>query len=272
MNGQIIETTPSQNIFDSLMSSQYEVVSIAAEYPPDYEIPAHRHQRAQFLTSVSGKVTVATPKKKWIVPPNFAIWLPSNTTHQICTHENACIRSLFLSKIENTELNESCKLVSVPRLLRELIAKFVSFPTEYKVNSVQGSLVSVLKDELKSLRETALVLPQTNDPRLNAITSVLLSDPSNDRTLSDWGRLVGASNRTLARLFILETGLSFKQWKQKCRILIGCQLLSESKSVTEAAFIVGYGSTSAFSVSFKDLTGLTPREYSYEYIRSTYVY
>jgi AraC-like DNA-binding protein len=59
-------------------------------------------------------------------------------------------------------------------------------------------------------------------------------------------------------LFIRETGLSFGLWRQKVRLLDSIRLLTEGKSVTEAALDVGYASVSAFIAAFRETFGYTP--------------
>lgn len=60
------------------------------------------------------------------------------------------------------------------------------------------------------------------------------------------------------RLFQRETGLSFRGWRQRMRLLSSLQALEQGQSVTQAALGCGYESTSAFIVAFKGLFGATP--------------
>lgn len=62
------------------------------------------------------------------------------------------------------------------------------------------------------------------------------------------------------RLFQRETGLSFRGWRQRMRLLSSLQALEQGQSVTQAALGCGYESTSAFIVAFKGLFGATPGE------------
>jgi AraC-like DNA-binding protein len=62
------------------------------------------------------------------------------------------------------------------------------------------------------------------------------------------------------RLFQRETGLSFRGWRQRMRLLSSLGTLEQGRSVTEAALSCGYDSTSAFIAAFKGLFGVTPGE------------
>jgi len=79
-------------------------------------------------------------------------------------------------------------------------------------------------------------------------------------TLQEWAQRLGTSEKTLMRLFQRETGLSFRGWRQRMRLLSSLKWLEEGNSVTNAALSCGYDSTSAFIAAFKGLFGFTPGE------------
>jgi len=62
------------------------------------------------------------------------------------------------------------------------------------------------------------------------------------------------------RLFQRETGLSFRGWRQRARLLSSLGALENGDSVTNTALACGYDSTSAFIAAFKGLFGFTPGE------------
>mgnify|MGYP002721722241 FL=1 len=57
--------------------------------------------------------------------------------------------------------------------------------------------------------------------------------------------------RTLARLFRDETGLSFREWRERVRLLAALPRLERGESVTLIAGELGYESTSAFIELFQ---------------------
>ena len=78
--------------------------------------------------------------------------------------------------------------------------------------------------------------------------------------MSLWAERLGTSQKTLMRLFDRETGLSFRSWRQRMRLLSSLRVLEEGASVTSAALSCGYDSTSAFIAAFKKMFGFTPGE------------
>jgi AraC-like DNA-binding protein len=99
------------------------------------------------------------------------------------------------------------------------------------------------------------------DKRLRLICETLLAAPGDQRTLEQWASSANASARTLARLFVAETGLSFGAWRQQARVLEAMGRLGSGQPVTQVAFDLGYESVSAFSAMFRRASGASPRHY-----------
>jgi len=72
---------------------------------------------------------------------------------------------------------------------------------------------------------------------------------------------VGASSRTLARLFLRETGMSFTAWRQQVRLAAALERLAEEGNVSQAARVAGYDSPSAFAAMCRRTLGNTPQEF-----------
>jgi AraC-like DNA-binding protein len=127
-------------------------------------------------------------------------------------------------------------------------------------DSQEARLVGVLLDQLASLPEVGFSLPLPRHERLLGLCNELIESPECSVTLQEWAERLGMSEKTLMRLFQRETGLSFRSWRQRMRLLSSLSLLEEGDSVTNAALSCGYDSTSAFIAAFKGLFGFTPGE------------
>ena len=121
--------------------------------------------------------------------------------------------------------------------------------------------MTLILDEIAALPTVALDLPLPRDARLGRICRALSAEPGATRTLSDWGREAGASPRTLARLFVKETGLTFAAWRQQARLLAATAMLGAGEPITRIALDLGYESPSAFTAMFKRALGAPPSHY-----------
>jgi len=106
-----------------------------------------------------------------------------------------------------------------------------------------------------------LTLTLPRDPRARALAERILEEPGRAGTLPELSRDVGASQRTLQRLFRSETGLSLELWRRRARMHQAVVALNDGAPVTEAALTAGYRSASAFISAFRETFGVTPSRY-----------
>ena len=122
-------------------------------------------------------------------------------------------------------------------------------------------LTGVIVDQLETLRTMPLNLPMPKDARALRVAELVRSNPAENSSLNYLSSRIGASKRTIERLFLLETEMTFGKWRQQLRLLHALRLLAAGESVTTAALEVGYDSTSAFIYAFKTALGTTPGRY-----------
>ncbi len=237
------------------------IAATATDYAPGDTTEWHSHPRAQLLYGVSGVMTVNTEVGIWILPPERAVWVPEEIEHKVDTASGVHIRSLFVTADAARNMPKECCVLTVPTLLRELILVAVDLPKLYDADGPDGRLMEVILDQLHGLEPTPLYLPIPTDPRLRRITDVLAKNPGDKRRLQDWARTAGASARTLARLFVKETGLTFGAWRQQGRLLKALEWLAENRPVTLIALDLGYESPSAFIAMFRRAFGVPPGHY-----------
>ena len=237
------------------------IVAMAKDFPNGHLISFHQHDRSQLLYASSGVMTVTTQKGIWVVPPLRAVWVPALTAHQIRCSGKLSMRTLYVKPEAASKLPEECCVVSVPPLLRELILYAVKLSRLYEPNSHEEKIMNVILDLVQTLKIAPLDLRMPTDVRLKKISDTLTANPGDNRTLEDWGKSVGATSRTLARLFRFETGMSFRQWRQQIRIFEALRRLGRGDQVTTVASDLGYDSPSAFIAMFRKALGKTPGQY-----------
>jgi AraC-like DNA-binding protein len=220
----------------------------------------HSHSWAQFSYATEGIIEVRTASGRFIAPPLRGIWIPVGVEHSVYCSTNAQLRSLYIDSKATSFSWTECKTLIVSPLLRELIREFSGMPVEYDERGSQGRLVSVLLDQISLAPETGLSLPWPKDARLCSICNDIQEHPENQNTLSEFSKRLDLCERTLSRIFVQQTGLSFRQWRQRARLLFSLSLLAKGERVTDAAIACGYESMSAFIVAFKEQMGVTPKE------------
>ena len=146
-------------------------------------------------------------------------------------------------------------------MLRELILAMVALGNDYQHDSPQARLMQVILDQIPAQPVATLSLPMPSDSRLLRITRGLIANPGDARGLADWAQIVGASQRTLNRRFQDQTAMSFRDWRQQCRLLRGLEMLAAGDNVTRVALELGYEHSSAFIAMFRRCLGTTPLRY-----------
>ncbi|ASJ73826.1 AraC family transcriptional regulator [Granulosicoccus antarcticus] len=221
----------------------------------------HHHQRAQLVYASSGVMTVTTLTAAYIVPPQNAVWMLAGVRHRIDARSDVLMRTVYVDTEKIAGLPEEVCVLQVSTLLRELIIAAVEAGSEYDPDSPQARIMEVILDQIIAQPVAALALPMPLDGRLVRIAEALVCNPADNRNLGEWAREVGASKRTLTRLFAIQTGMSFRAWRQQCRLHCALELLAAGRSVTVVSGEVGYENASAFIAMFQRCLGTSPSRF-----------
>lgn len=225
------------------------------------ELNAHHHRKAQLIYTARGVLTCEVSQGLWIVPPQCAVWIPGGTRHSVKGVGTLEIYCLFVDPASAPTMPDACCTVSVSPLLRELLLRCARFPTLYPIRGAEPRLVTVLLDELLAAPVEKLHLPMPSDGGLRRIADRMTADPADRATVQEWARRIGVSERTLRRLVLQETGMSFGRWRQQLHIILALQWLSQGASVQSVATDLGYESASSFVVMFRKALGTSPARY-----------
>ena len=222
----------------------------------DERIEWYFHDRAQLIYPGRGVLQVFTREGSWIVPPLRGVWIPAGVAHSHRARGRTDLLSVGFAASVDPFGDGGPVVVDVSPLLREVVLELTGAGA---LPPATGRLLrQVALDQLRRVTILPLELPHPRDDRLVRIVDQLSSDPSDRRTLAQLGRDVGASERTLSRLFRRETRMSFPQWRGQLRLQHSQLLLASGESVTATAHACGYRSTSAFIEAFRAAFGSTP--------------
>lgn len=219
----------------------------------------HDHAEHQLIHPSQGVLQVSTSMGAWVVPPLRAVWIPAGVAHAHRAHGPTQLRSLAFDQSVNPLRVDQPTVLAVTPLLREVI---ISLTEDAEATAQQRhNLEQVALDQLRRVDALSLHLPSPADARLRDIAGILHADPADQRTLAGLGAAIGASERTLSRLFRQQTGMTFPQWRTQLRLHHSLTSLATGTSVTAVATACGYGNPSAFIEAFRHAFGTTPGRY-----------
>lgn len=218
----------------------------------------HFHAEHQLVHPSHGVLRVFTAAGTWVVPPHRAVWVPAGVAHAHQAHGRTRMRSLSFAAKAGPLRGDRPTVLAVGPLLREVIVALSDDAAASRTARQRRTLERVAIDELRRVDDLPLLLPAPADDRLRALGALLHDDPSDPRTLAELGAAVGASERTLSRLFRAEMGMSFPQWRTQLRLHHSLIALAAGATVTATATACGYTHTSAFIEAFRHAFGTTP--------------
>jgi AraC-like DNA-binding protein/mannose-6-phosphate isomerase-like protein (cupin superfamily) len=248
-------------MFDRSRDRKSAIATLTRDYSADYVIPLHFHDRDQLVYASRGVMTIRTRDGTWVVPPNRAVWIPAEISHSIAMSGAVAMRTLYLKPGIAMGLPRDCCVINVSALLKELILYACTFRALKKTVKWQDHLIGVILHQLETVQMVPLQLPHLSDPRLVRIAQIFAADPSDRQTLAQCCRVIGASKRSVERLFQQEIGMTFGRWRQQLRLMQAMRLLAEGAKVTHAALESGYSTPSAFISMFRKALGTTPTSY-----------
>ena len=239
------------------------VVVTANDYADGSSFPVHAHRRGQFAFASCGTISVATAEGRWLVPPQRACWVPAGIDHEMTMHGPVTMLNAFVSakEAQTTHMPDHCGVYGVSTLLKHLLEEAIDLPALYELDGRAGKLMALLTAEIASMPRLSLHAPLPSDKRLVRACQSVFDAPSISVGIDVMAAEAGMSRRTFTRLFRLQTGISFAQWRQQVCLLAAIERLSVGQPVTRVAMDLGYASPSAFSSAFRRQLGAVPSQY-----------
>lgn len=225
------------------------------------ELGFHRHRKSELLLALRGVLTCEVEGGLWIVPPQSAVWVPGGHVHKFTAAGTIECYIVFIEPDLASNLPAGCCTLSTTPLLRELLIRAASLPMLYPEGGMASHLVTLLLDELALAPIGNLHLPMPADARLRRIVDMIVENPADRGTLQSWARRVGMSERTLARLLVQQTGMSFGRWRQQLHLMLAVKWLGTGASVQQVADRLGYESAGSFVTMFRKALGTSPGRY-----------
>jgi AraC-like DNA-binding protein/quercetin dioxygenase-like cupin family protein len=252
---------PLPQVLKEIDEAASPVTGRATDYPTGWSVGAHVHAKHQLIYAVRGVMVVQAEAGRWVVPPTRAIWMVAGMTHEIRCIGEVHMRSLLVAPDATPNLLDVTQAVGISPLLRELIRAAMEVRQPYTPASRDGRVMRLILDELRALPVLPLHLQMPSDPRLLQICRSLRQRLDDSSTMADWARRLAVDVKTIQRLFVKETGMTFGQWRQQARLLRALEMLATGEKVIDVALALGYGSPSAFATMFRKQFDQSPSQF-----------
>jgi len=242
---------PNESTINVIVSRQIDLGTEAEDI-------RHRHDNGQFILVRRGILHGHVERNTWVLQAGMAAWIPPGLEHWGRASKSVELAALYLP-------HERCR--NFPQVARPLLASSLIIALcEHLIAGAACKLAPdraermmvLLVEEIAEAPAAGLVLPLPGDPRLKRLTEALIANPSKRLTLAEWGRQVGATERTLMRLFRRETGLRFGEWYDRLLLSEAARGLADGLSNDRLAESLGFSSGDSFGHWFRRVTGDSP--------------
>ena len=234
----------------------------------DTLVELHEHPWPQLTFSTRGVIRLSTEDGSYIVPPSRALWVPADMPHSITLIEDAELRTVYLHGWIAPSW-EKCEVLEISPLLRALMLALDTTPDglpprDPEAPARERMIAPLLTSELERATQIRIDVPLPADKRLRQLCEALLRNPAHRATLAERAAAIGASERTVARMFQDQLGMSWQQWRQQAVMAHALPLLARGMPVSQVATASGYATDSAFCAMFKAATGRSPTAFQHK--------
>lgn len=243
-----------------------QVIGIATDIG-QHDSGMHKHNKGQLLYAPAGCISITLDEMQSVLPPTRAAWIPAGVMHCARMRNVVSYRSLYFSAELTALLPTTMCIVEVSVLLQALIERMAFWDWD-KPELEQVNTLALFCEELAVAPVQQLHLPLPQDPRLQKWLTVLMASDQPPQPLNQLQADIGASGKTISRIFSRETGMPYQAWRQQWRLLNAIERLAEGQRISTVAFDLDFTSDSAFISFFRQHTGLTPAKYLSDKTRS----
>jgi AraC-like DNA-binding protein len=203
------------------------------------------------LLVLAGAVRIEDGRSAWVAPAGHAMTVPSGHTLRIAA-SRGCI--LGIMPIDSP-------FDATPRLIRISPLSMALARHDDDNASYHAPMRALLLQEIRRAERVPHGVRLPRNYRARLIAQAIVRDPADPRSLVDLAAQSGLSRRTVLRLFVAETGMSFRHFRRAAKIHHSLVMLAEGVAIQEAALAVGYEGTPAFIAAFRAVIGCTPGRY-----------
>ncbi|ELJ8580713.1 TPA: helix-turn-helix transcriptional regulator [Vibrio cholerae] len=264
MSSRQIKAQPSVMTANQMMAANPSSPALTKtiDMPKGYVDLRHQHTWHQIIFPIKGLLQTQTDHYQHLVPHTSALFVPAGIQHESIALTHTTFVGIYLNPALGAQYEPKVRTITLTPFLNELLQEIRRQCEGHGTHHQEVSrLLAVLHDQVEkdNVQTFQLLLPE--DRRLRLIFEALTDSPALDWSLKEWGKKVGASERTLSRLFAKEFHTSFQLWRQQIRLICSLSLLDEGFSIQSIADQVGYQNDSSYIKAFKAYFDVTPQKF-----------
>lgn len=233
------------------------------EYGENFRFPLHLHNSFEFITDISGEMTVTVDDKIYKLNSGESILIFPNQLHSLSGDRSKHMLCIFSSELVKAYYRKVSN--KIPENNKVLLH---SFFIDLLDNMTDGSPVIEKKGLLYSIcAQFDKIARYENrnkyyDNILHEIFEFVENNYTKSCSLTELSEKTGYSYSYLSRCFKKITGISYNSYVNECRTRNACYLLDNTDySILRCALESGYESLRSFNRNFLNLMGITPGEY-----------
>jgi AraC-like DNA-binding protein len=189
----------------------------------------------------------------------MAVWIPPDVVHWGSASDRVELLVLHLPAEQAQACLSGVKLIDASLLIVALCERLADTRSPLS-DARRTAMLGILFDDIRSVPGSTLALPLPQDARLKKIADSLIANPAQRKSLAEWGRQVGATDRTLARLLRKDTGLSFKEWHNRLLLAEAWRGFASGASNERLATMLGFSSSDSFGHWFRRVSDECPSQ------------
>jgi AraC-like DNA-binding protein len=202
------------------------------------------------------------------VDAGTGIWIPPGSDHSMWTDPGSVALPISVPAHAVRSAVSGATRFTVGKHWNEWLIAQYARAASTGVLTAPGELIEVLAGDspAHTLRSDANgpgghpPMPRSGESR--SVARRLMENPALSYTVEEWAALVTCSPSTLRREFWRQTGMTFSQWRNGCRLATASELLAAGYEVAHVAARTGFLSRSGFTRAFRRQYQLTPRDFA----------
>ena len=243
------------------VSTANELFCYEGEFSPSSDFKPHSHEWGQLAYVTNGILSVNMAGQRFFALPDLAVWIPARLEHSTYNYKELFCLCFNVQGQMASLMPTEPRLVQISPIFRSIMDEVIARKLTIPATVAEHRLLMVLIDELCRAKMQQTYLPTISDNLLIEMTREIEANPGDNTALAEWAKRLYVSERTLARRFHKDLGMSFISWRNRLRFMHAVSMLDRCKQVSEVAYAVGYQSVSSFITMFKQIAGMPPDRY-----------